>query len=70
VLRTTNLVISGLFHDISRKRSLVTVQWENALEKRLGLAVPFGCKLDKLKAETEKAAAALARKIESANVVV
>jgi hypothetical protein len=39
----TNLVITGLFHDTSRKRSLVTVKWENDPEKHLGLVVPFGC---------------------------
>ncbi len=66
----TNLVITGLFHDTSRERSLVTVQWENDQEKRLGLVVPFGSKLDDLKAETEKAVKALAKEIESATVVV
>ena len=40
----TNLIITGLFHDTSRKRSLVSIQWENDPEKRLGLVVPFGCK--------------------------
>jgi hypothetical protein len=66
----TNLVITGLFHDTGRKRSLVTVQWENDQEKRLGLVVPFGCKLDELRAETERAVKGLAKEIESATVVV
>jgi hypothetical protein len=38
-------------------------------EKQLGLAVPFGCQLDDLKAETEKAIKALAKEIESATVI-
>jgi len=49
----TNLVITGLFHDTGRKRSFVSIQWQDDPEKRLSLLVPFGCKLDELKAETE-----------------
>ena len=65
----TNLIITGLFHDTSRKRSVVSIQWENDPEKRLGLVVPFGCKLDELKGETEKAVKALAKEIETATVL-
>jgi hypothetical protein len=65
----TNLLITGLFHDTARKRSVVSVQWQDDPEKRLSLPVPFGCKLEDLKLETEKAVAALAKEIEQAAVV-
>jgi hypothetical protein len=65
----TILVITGLFHDTGRKRSFVSIQWQDDPEKRLSLLVPFGCKLDELKAETEKAVKALAKEIEAATVV-
>jgi hypothetical protein len=32
----TTLVITGLFHDLGKKRSHVTVVWEEDSEKRLG----------------------------------
>ncbi len=64
-----NLVITGLFHDTGRQRSLVSIQWQDDPEKRLSLPVPFGCKLDELKAETEKAVKALAEEIAAATVV-
>jgi hypothetical protein len=66
----TILVITGLFHDTSRKRSIVSIQWQDDPEKRLGLVIPFGCTLDELKEETEKAVRALAKEIEAATVVV
>jgi hypothetical protein len=64
----TTLLITGLHHDLSQKRSLVTVIWENDPEKRLGLVVPFQCSLENLKAETEKAVLALAKELQSATI--
>ena len=42
----TKLIITGLHHDTTRKRSFVYVRWEDDPEKNLGLMVPFGCSLD------------------------
>jgi hypothetical protein len=64
----TTLKITGLHRDILKSRSYVTVQWENDAEKRLGLPVPFDCKLEDLKSETEKAVTALAQELESATI--
>jgi hypothetical protein len=61
----TTLVITGLFHDLAKKRSHVTVVWEEDPEKRLGLPVPFGCTLDQLRAETEKAIRVFSKELES-----
>jgi hypothetical protein len=41
---------------------------EDEPEKRLGLPVPFDCKIDDLKAETEKAVRGLAKELESATI--
>jgi hypothetical protein len=64
----TTLVITGLFHDLSKKRSHVTVVWEDDPEKRLGLPVPFGCTLEQLSSETEKTIRAFSKELESATI--
>jgi hypothetical protein len=54
-LSAGSVVITGLFHDLTLKRSTVSVVWDNDPQKRLGLPVPYGCSLDDLQAEAEKA---------------
>src|SRR5580658_66483 len=61
----TTLKIINLHHDLAKKRSLVTVHWEDDPEKRLGLVVPFECELKDLQTEAEKAIRALAKELES-----
>ena len=51
----TELLITALHHDLSRKRSFVHFVWKNDPEKRLGLDVPFQCSLDNLPDEARKA---------------
>jgi hypothetical protein len=63
-----NLVITGLHHDASRKRSIVYVYWEDEPEKNLGLVVPFGCSLEDVRDEAAKAVQALAAELASATV--
>jgi hypothetical protein len=62
------LIIDGLNRDVLKRRSIVTLKWENDPEKRLGLAVPFDCPLDTLRAEAKKAVRALAKELESATI--
>lgn len=38
-----------------RKRSIVTLAWDGDPEKRVALPVPYGCGLDRVQAEAEKA---------------
>jgi hypothetical protein len=64
----TTLKIINLHHDLSKKRSLVTVVWEDDADKRLGLVVPFECPLENLKAEAEKVVRALAKELETATI--
>lgn len=59
-----NFKIIGLFHDLISRRSSVTVQWEGNPDRKLILTVPFGCSLDDLKGEAEKAIKALAKEID------
>ena len=38
-----------------RKRSVATLIWDDDPEKRVALPVPFGCSLDQVRTEAEKA---------------
>ena len=55
MIADSNSFASGLNRDVLKRRSIVTLKWENDPEKRLGLPVPFDCPLDTLRAEAEKA---------------
>jgi hypothetical protein len=68
-MNMTNFVITGLFHDLSKKRSSVMVQWKDDPERNLGLIVPFGCSLDDIKAEAVKALAALNNELENPSII-
>ena len=54
-----SVTIAALTHDLVRKRSVVTMVWDDDPEKRVGLPVPFGCSLDEVRTEAEKALRAL-----------
>jgi hypothetical protein len=64
----TDLLITGLHHDLSKKRSFVYFVWKNDPDKRLGLDVPFQCSLDNLLDEAGKALKALSEELASATV--
>ena len=64
----TTLIIGNLHRDLTKKRSIVTLTWEDDPEKRLGLILPFDCTPVNLKAETEKAVRALAKELETATI--
>jgi hypothetical protein len=57
------VTVVSLFHDLKLKRSIVNVLWDDGSERRLGLVVPFGCALDDVQAEAEKAVRGLASEI-------
>jgi hypothetical protein len=54
-----SVTIAALAHDLVRKRSIVTLVWDDDPEKRVGLPVPFGCSLDDVRTEAEAALRAL-----------
>jgi hypothetical protein len=66
----TELLITGLHHDLSKKRSFVHFVWKNDPEKRLGLDVPFQCALDNLPGEAKKALMAASEELASATVAM
>ena len=57
--------IVGLNHDLKAKKSYVMLVWTDEPDKRLGLPVTFGCSLDDLLAEAEKAVRALSTELET-----
>jgi hypothetical protein len=63
-----SITVAALTHDLMRKRSLVTLSWDDDPEKMLSLPVPFGCSLDRLQAEAETAVRGLSA--ETATIVV
>ena len=64
----TELLITGLHHDLTRKRSFVHFQWKNDPEKHLSLDVPFECNLDSLPKEARKALEALSEELALATI--
>jgi hypothetical protein len=66
--RQPGVTVTGLFHDFVNKRSSVSVVWDNEPEKRLNLLVPYGCTLETVQAEAEKAVRALASEITAISV--
>jgi hypothetical protein len=64
----TELLITGLHHDLSKKRSFVYFVWKNDPDRRLGLDVPFQCTLDNLPDEARKTLKALSEELASATV--
>jgi hypothetical protein len=50
-----SVTITGLSHDVTKKSSSVSVMWGDNPEMRMGLPVPYGCALEDLRVETEKA---------------
>ena len=66
----TELLITGLHHDLSKKRSFAHFVWKNDPDKRLGLDVPFQCTLDNLPDEAKKALITLSEELASATVAM
>jgi hypothetical protein len=62
------VTVAALTHDLIRKRSLVTMVWDDDPEKRVALPVPYGCGLDRVQAEAEKAMRTLSAETGSISV--
>jgi hypothetical protein len=58
-----SITVAALTHDLVRKRSLVTLMWDDDPEKAVSLPVPFGCGLDRVKDEAEVALRSLSAEI-------
>lgn len=55
----SSVTVVALSHDLRRKRSMVSLAWTDDPEKNVVLPVPFGCSLDDVRDEAEKALRAL-----------
>jgi len=64
----SSVTVAALTHDLLRKRSIVTLVWDDDPEKRVALPVPFGCDPHRVQAEAEKAMRALSA--ETATIAV
>ena len=63
-----SVTIAALTHDLMRQRSIVTLVWDNDLEKRVALPVPYGCSLADVRTEAEKALRALSAETATTSV--
>jgi hypothetical protein len=63
-----SMTVVALTHDLVRKRSIVTVIWDDDAEKRVALPVPFACDLNAVRAEAEKAVRELSTEMKSISV--
>ncbi|MDP1583867.1 MAG: hypothetical protein Q8M18_10630 [Bradyrhizobium sp.] len=59
------LKIVSLSHNMAAGKSHVGLVWESDPSKSLGLEVPFGCSLEQLPAEAERAVRALSTELAS-----
>ena len=50
----SHLTASLVTHDLAKKVTYVTLTWPGEPEKKLGLPIPFGTKLDDVAAAAEK----------------
>jgi hypothetical protein len=50
-----SMSVAALTHDFFRKRSIVTLVWDDDPETMLALPVSFGCGLDRVQSEAEQA---------------
>lgn len=62
------LKIVSLSHNMVAGKSHVGLVWESDPAKSLGLEVPFGCSLEQLPAEAERAVRALSTELASISV--
>ena len=63
-----NFDIVNLSHDLKKKKSHVGIFWDDQSDKRLFLEVPFGCSLEDLRKETEKAVRALSKELDGMSI--
>ncbi|WP_291868143.1 hypothetical protein [Bradyrhizobium sp.] len=59
------LKIVSLSHNMVAGKSHVALVWESDSSQSLGLEVPFGCSLEQLPAEAERAVRALSTELAS-----
>ncbi len=61
--------ITARTHGLVAKKSFVRLVWENDPNQALGLEVPFGCRLEELPSEAERAVRALSDEIRTIEIL-
>ena len=64
----TSVTITQVVHDLQARASYVTLVWDGRPEKRLGLPVPYGTKLEDIESETQKTIQAFQSELASLSV--
>jgi hypothetical protein len=64
----TGIAITQVVHDLQARASYVTLVWDGRPEKRLGLPIPFGTKLEDIESEAQKAIQAFRSELASLSV--
>lgn len=62
------LAVTQLSHDLSSKKSFVSLTWSDDPSRRLGLEVPFGTALADVEQEARKALRALSVELDAAEL--
>lgn len=57
-----------LTHDFLKKRSIALLVWENDPEKKIAVPVAFGCGVNEVRAEAERAVRALASELSAIRI--
>ncbi len=65
---TGGVTVVALAHDLVRKRSIVSLVWDDDPEKSVALPVPYGCLLEDVREAAETALRALAAQTATLNV--
>jgi len=64
----TGVTITQVVHDLQARASFVTLVWDGRPDKRLGLPIPFGTKLEDIESEAHKALRAFESELASVSL--
>lgn len=65
-----SMTVTGLTHDLVRRRSIVSVVWDDDSEKHLALPVTYGCDLNSVREEAERAVRGVSAELKQVAVSV
>jgi len=64
------ITVAQIIHDLRSRKSYVTVIWKDQEEKKLGLPIPFGTKIEDIEAATHKAIEAFQKELGQVSIKV
>ena len=66
----SDVTVSQVIHDLQARASYVTLVWDGRPDKKLGLPIPFGTKIEDVHNEAAKAIKAFQSELATATVKV